>query len=127
MGRPRPQGASSREVVCVIPSLILAAFASTFREMCVGHSNDVNASKTVRMAETAGTVYEKEGIRATFDEDKGVVWLGLSSCPDNSEIDKMWTILSTFITNHPSDAAFCILPMSTVPNSTLLSCPHSST
>lgn len=51
-------------------------------------------------------VYQKKEICATFDDSNGVLWVGLSSCPTNDEIDKMWTILSTFIRNTPNR---CIL------------------
>jgi hypothetical protein len=56
-------------------------------------------------------VYQKEGILATFDDNNGVLWVGLSSCPDNDEIDKMWTILSTFVVNCPKK---CILHLAHV-------------
>lgn len=51
-------------------------------------------------------VYEKEGISCTFDESQGVLALGLQSCPGNDEIDKMWTIVSSFLSNYPDQ---CIL------------------
>lgn len=58
-----------------------------------------------------GVVYQKEGILSTFDDNNGVLWVGLSSCPDNDEIDKMWTILSTFVVNYPKR---CILHLAHV-------------
>ena len=46
-------------------------------------------------------VYQKEGILATFDDKKGVLYVGLASCPSNDELDKMWIIISTFVIHYP--------------------------
>ena len=47
------------------------------------------------------TVYQGTGIEAKFDEKRNHMWVGLSTCPTNEEIDKMWMVLSTFVNNYP--------------------------
>jgi hypothetical protein len=62
------------------------------------------------------TVYASEGTTVTFDENTGVLWVGLSACPCNEAIDKMWTVLSTFVKLYPKR---CILHLSHVETPTL--------
>ena len=46
------------------------------------------------------TIYNNHGTIITFDEETDVIRIGLKCCPSNEEIDRMWTVLSTFINNH---------------------------
>ena len=44
-------------------------------------------------------LYTSPGINCYFDRE--VMRIALSRCPEKDTIDHMWTILSTFLVNHP--------------------------
>ena len=68
-------------------------------------------------------VFRRAGTTATFDENRGLLWVGLSECPGNDDIDHMWTIVSTFVKNYPSK---CIVHLAHV-DSESLEPPHLGT
>lgn len=47
-------------------------------------------------------VYQRPDAIAKFDEDTGVLWVGMRTCPDNDQVDHMWTVLTTFVKNYPT-------------------------
>lgn len=57
---------------------------------------------------SVNVLYEAQGIKSTFDETRALVHIALSICPTNEDIDKMWTVISTFIANYDSP---CVLHM----------------
>lgn len=48
---------------------------------------------------TTNILYRGDGIEATYDQDKRVLFAGFSKCPSSAEIDKMWVVVSTFLEN----------------------------
>ena len=63
------------------------------------------------------------GTKATFDEDGSVLWIGVTECPTNADIDHMWTLVSTFVRNYPEEL---IIHIQHVHTDTLESLPVST-
>ena len=54
-------------------------------------------------------VYRNNSVSVSFADDTGVLDVRCSDCPSTEEIDHMWTVLSTFIVNHPTQCLLHIM------------------